>query len=524
MFTRSCAIIDSAGRLVDWDEGFELEFAAVTEHITTGREWADLIAASRDREGFARDHSLEAGANAKLAYDYRAFDQLIHVSDLHLLGGGRCRIASDVTRDGERPEQSSCAEAPQGEPVAAQAIAKLSAACIGETTQAILAMRKRREARARQAQKDQAVGRLTSGIAHDFNNLLMVAISNAESILADAAPGSATVKYANAIKRAVDRGTALTRQLLAFTRQQPLAPRDIEIARLFEEFSELIADSLGEEIRVEMTAASDVWTLTADSSTLETALLNLVVNARDAMPDGGIIRLQALNESVKDGQFDGLGAGDYVVLSVEDTGYGMTADTLERACDPFFTTKNPGEGPGLGLSLVYGFAQQSGGALQIQSAEGRGTKVNLYLPRGAASEAPALAPAPAAPAQSTERRYTILLVDDHDLVRTAVTSNLESLNYRVLTADRGPAALQLLEGPEPIDLLFTDVVMPGGLSGAEVARRARALRPSIKVLFTSGFTSSALVQNGRLEPGVDLLMKPYDLSELVATLQRILET
>jgi signal transduction histidine kinase/ActR/RegA family two-component response regulator len=521
MFTRSCAIIDSAGRLVDWDEGFELEFAAVTERITAGREWADLIGASREREGFAREVARESSGNSKSGYDYRAFDQLIRVSETHLLGGGRCRIARDVTREGEQPGNSRTPTGSDGEPVASQALTKLSAACIGESTQAILAMRKRREARARQAQKDQAVGRLTSGIAHDFNNLLMVAISNAESILAEAAPGSATIKYANAIKRAVDRGTTLTRQLLAFTRQQPLAPRDIEIARLFEEFSELLADSLGEEIRVQMTAAPDVWPVTADPSTLETALLNLVVNARDAMPGGGLIKLQVLNESVQDGQSDELAGGDYVVLSVEDTGHGMTADTLEKACDPFFTTKNPGEGPGLGLSLVYGFARQSGGALQIHSTQGRGTQVRLFLPRGAASVAPA--PVSAAPVQSTDRRYTILLVDDHDLVRTAVTANLESLNYRVLTADRGPAALKLLEGSEPIDLLFTDVVMPGGLSGAEVARRARALRPSIKVLFTSGFTSSALVQNGRLEPGVELLMKPYDLSELVATLQRILE-
>ena len=240
-----------------------------------------------------------------------------------------------------------------------------------------------------------------------------------------------------------------------------------------------------------------------------------------AMPEGGLIKLHAVNEAVKQGDADELAAGDYVVLSIEDTGRGMTAETLQKACDPFFTTKSPGEGPGLGLSLVYGFARQSGGLLRIDSAKGRGTTVRLYLPRGTSGEAQP--PVPASPVRSSERRYTILLVDDHDLVRTAVTANLESLNYRVLTADRGPAAMLLLESAEPIDLLFTDVVMPGGLSGAEVARRARALRPSIKVLFTSGFTSTALVQNGRLEPGVELLMKPYDLSELVATLKRILE-
>jgi len=300
-----------------------------------------------------------------------------------------------------------------------------------------------------------------------------------------------------------------------------LLPRSIDVPRLFAGFSKLIADSLGENIRIEITAAQDLWTLTADPAMLETALLNLVVNARDAMPEGGLIRLQAGNESVGQSISDELAAGDYVVLSVKDTGYGMSAETLENACDPFFTTKDPGEGPGLGLSLAYGFAWQSGGLLQIDSVKGRGTTVRLYLPRAAPQVQQE--PTPASPPRSPERRYTILLVDDHDLVRTAVTANLESLNYRVLSADRGPAAMMLLESAEPIDLLFTDVVMPGGLSGAEVARRARELRPSIKVLFTSGFTSSALVQNGRLEPGVELLMKPYDLTELVATLQRILE-
>ena len=521
MFTRSCAIIDAAGRLVDWDEGFELEFSAVSECIARDRDWADLIAAARAREGFTRDRSRDASASGKRAYDYRAFDQIIQIGETHLTGGGWCRMARDVTREREIEAGSSVATEADAEPVGSQAISRLSPTCIGETSQAILALRRRQEFKSRQAQKDQAVGRLTSGIAHDFNNLLMVAISNAESILADAAPGSPTVKYANAIKRAVDRGTALTRQLLAFTRQQTLLPRSIDVPRLFAGFSKLIADSLGEDIRIEITAAQDLWSLTADPAMLETAMLNLVVNARDAMPDGGLIRLQAGNESVGQSFSDELTAGDYVVLSVEDTGYGMSAETLEKACDPFFTTKDPGEGPGLGLSLAYGFARQSGGLLQIDSAKGRGTTVRLYLPRAAPQEQQE--PTPASPPRSSERRYTILLVDDHDLVRTAVTANLESLNYRVLSADRGPAAMMLLESAEPIDLLFTDVVMPGGLSGAEVARRARELRPSIKVLFTSGFTSSALVQNGRLEPGVELLMKPYDLSELVATLQRILE-
>jgi CheY-like chemotaxis protein len=287
-----------------------------------------------------------------------------------------------------------------------------------------------------------------------------------------------------------------------------LLPRSIDVARLFDEFSGLIEDSLGENIKFELAAAEDIWPLTADPPTLEIALLSLVANARDAIPEGGVIKLQAANESLLHGFADELAAGDYVVLSVEDTGCGMTVDT----------TKSPGEAAGLGLSLVYGFARQSGGALRIDSTQGRGTRVRLYLPRGTPSAAK-----PAAQARPTERRHTILLVDDHDLVRTAVKANLESLNYRVLSADCGPAAIVLLESAEPIDLLFTDVVMPGGLSGAEVARRARELRPSIKVLFTSGFTPSALVQNGRLEPGVELLMKPYDLSELVVTLTRILE-
>jgi signal transduction histidine kinase len=464
MFTRSFAIIDVEGRLVDWDAGFALEFSSVATSIARGLEWAVLIAAARDREGFTRGRPRDESENQNAAYDYRAHDQLIHIVEARLAGGGWCRIAHDVTRERD-----------------------------GD------ALGRQQEKKTQQFQKDKAVGRLTSGIAHDFNNLLMVALSNAESIIADTVPGSPTVKYAAAIKRAVDRGTTLTRQLLAFTRHQPLMPRSIDVERLFDEFSGLVGDSLGENIRFEVVAAADLWPLTADPPTLETALLNLVVNARDALPEGGVIKLRADNESVPLGHGEQLAAGDYVVLSVEHTGNGMAEDAPDQTSDPYFTTNDPGEGPGRGLSLVYGFARQSGGELRIDGSNGHGNKARLY-----------------------ERRYTILLVDDHDLVRTAVTANLESLNYRVLTADRGPAALELLESSEPIDLLFTDVVMPGGLSGAEVARRARELRPAIKVLFTSGFTSSALVQNGRLEAGVELLMKPYDLSELVATLKRIL--
>ncbi|MGA2710090.1 MAG: response regulator [Steroidobacteraceae bacterium] len=475
-------MIDSEGGLIDWDEGFESEFSVVSDYIAMGRGWADLIAMARDREGFLRDGSRDAIGDGKRGYEYRALNQIIHIAEAHLVGGGWCRIAQDVTRESENASSSR---------------------------------------KSRQGEKDQAVGRLTSGIAHDFNNLLMVTLSNAESILADAAPGSATVKYATAIKRAVDRGTDLTRQLLALTRQQPLAPRTIDVMRLFDEFPDVVARSFGGDIRIELTAADDIWAASADPSKLEAALLNLVADARDAMPEGGVIKLRVANETVAHGGAEELPAGDYVVLSVENTGFGRTADTQGKVCESSVMSENPAEGTGLGLGLVYGFARQSGGVLQIDSAEGRGTKVRLYLPRGAPSalEAPGSSP-PLCPA---ERRYTILLVDDHDLVRTAVTANLESLNYRVLTADRGPAAMVLLEGQEPIDLLFTDVVMPGGFSGAEVARRARELRPSIKVLFTSGFTSSSLVQNGRLEPGVELLMKPYDLSELVATLKRILE-
>ena len=499
-------MIDSEGGLIDWDEGFESEFSVVADYIAMGRGWTDLIAMARDREGFVRDGSRDGFANGKRAYEYRALNQIIHIAEAHLVGGGWCRVAHDVTRERGLASRSSTP----------------TPTFSGETTQTILSVRGRQDSKACQAEKDQAVGRITSGIAHDFNNLLMVTLSNAESILADAAPGSPTVKYATAIKRAVDRGTDLTRQLLAFTRQQPLAPRTIDIKRLCDEFPDVIARSLGTDIKIELAAANDVWSASADPSNLETALLNLIVNARDAMPEGGVIELRAANETVAHDEAEELPAGDYVVLSIKSNDCGMTADTPENARDASLTSKNPGEGAGLGLSLVYGFARQSGGVLRSDRAEGRGTTLRLYLPRGAPSAAEAAGPSSAV--RPAERRYTILLVDDHDLVRTAVTANLESLNYRVLTADRGPAAMVLLEGQEPIDLLFTDVVMPGGLSGAEVARRARDLRPSIKVLFTSGFTSSSLVQNGRLEAGVELLMKPYDLSELVATLTRILET
>jgi signal transduction histidine kinase/CheY-like chemotaxis protein len=496
MFSHSFALVGADGRLLDWDGGFEEEFRAARELLAAGLPLRELI----DGRG-----AIPGDTRAAVSLDYRTTDGIIHVDLWPSAGGATIRATQDVTRERRIAAASKV--------VSLAAVNPLTAGFAGDTAQAILALRRRQEEKTRQAHKDQALGRLTAGIAHDFNNLLMVGLNNAEFILKSPSADAEIARNASSIKRAVERGAALTRQLLAFTRQQPLAPGRVDLAELLRDFSQLILGSLGDDVQVHSSVSKHTWPVLADPSQLEVALLNLVLNARDAMPDGGKVTLRAENRALGAESPEEVPAGDYVLISIQDNGVGMSAETLMRACDPFFTTKNVGEGTGLGLSLVHGFARQSGGALRIDSRLGTGTTVHLYLPRCTAEAATASVTAvpESAPPRPEGERPQILLVDDNELVRETLAATLKSLDYRVLVADRGATALTVLESDAPIDLLFTDVVMAGGMNGAELAQRAAALRPAIKVLFSSGFARNALVQNGRLLPGTELLMKPYDI-------------
>jgi PAS domain S-box-containing protein len=379
------------------------------------------------------------------------------------------------------------------------------------------------EGQLRQSQKMDAVGQLTGGVAHDFNNILTV-ITGTIEILEDGVadrPDLATI--AKMIDEAATRGAELTRQLLAFARRQPLDPRETDVNRLVIETARLLKPTLGEHIEIESMLEDDAWSALVDPSQLSAAIVNLAVNARDAMPNGGKLTLETGNVMLDEAYAAGnseVTPGAYVMIAVSDTGMGIPADIRDRVFEPFFTTKEVGRGTGLGLSMVYGFAKQTGGHIKIYSEEGHGTAVKLYLPRttGQAARAAEPALAPATP-RGTE---TILVVEDDTLVRGYVIAQLESLGYTTLPAADGVAALALVDKGVAFDLLFTDVIMPGGMNGRQLADAIRKRRPSLNVLYTSGYTENAIVHHGRLDPGVALLNKPYRKSDLARKIRDVL--
>lgn len=378
----------------------------------------------------------------------------------------------------------------------------------------------------RQAQKMEAVGQLTGGVAHDFNNLLQVILGNLESLQRSLPDASGRVQ--RSLKQAMvgaQRAASLTQQLLAFSRRQPLDPKAIDVNALVGGMSDLLHRTLGETVSVETVNAAGLWRVEADSNELEAAILNLAVNARDAMPEGGRLTIETSNAHIDDGYAQSQAEvvpGQYVMISVSDTGVGMDAATIQQAFEPFFTTKPVGKGTGLGLSQVYGFVKQSGGHVKIYSELEHGTTVKIYLPRLLREEraATALASDPVPEGQKSE---TLLVVeDDHD-VRAYSVESLRELGYRVLEAHDGLSALRLIEQDQHITLLFTDVVLPGGMSGAQVAARARGLCPNLKVLFTTGYARNAIVHQGRLDAGVQLITKPYTFEALASKVRDVLD-
>jgi PAS domain S-box-containing protein len=376
------------------------------------------------------------------------------------------------------------------------------------------------EGQLRQSQKMDAVGQLTGGVAHDFNNILTV-ITGTIEILEDGVadrPDLATI--ARMIDEAATRGAELTRQLLAFARRQPLEPRETDVNALVVETARLLKPTLGEHIEIESMLEGDAWSALVDPSQLSAAIVNLAVNARDAMPNGGKLTLETGNVMLDEAYAAGnseVTPGAYVMIAVSDTGEGIPMDIRDRVFEPFFTTKEVGRGTGLGLSMVYGFAKQTGGHIKIYSEEGIGTAIKLYLPRSMRQAVRATEPAPA---PATPRgNETILVVEDDALVRGYVIAQLESLGYTTLAAADGAAALALVDKGAAFDLLFTDVIMPGGMNGRQLADAIRARRPSLNVLYTSGYTENAIVHHGRLDPGVALLNKPYRKTDLARKLR-----
>jgi CheY-like chemotaxis protein len=327
--------------------------------------------------------------------------------------------------------------------------------------------------------------------------------------------------------RGADRAAVLTQRLLAFSRRQPLAPKSVDPNKLIAGMSELLHRTLGETVEVETVRASGLWKVEADPNQLENAILNLAVNARDAMPNGGKLTIETANTHLDRAyvaQNAEVAPGQYVVICVSDTGSGMDEETVNRAFEPFFTTKEVGKGTGLGLSMVYGFVKQSGGHLKIYSEEGEGTTVKIYLPRLVAADAPEEEEAVQPIVPEGAREEIILVCEDDEDVRAYSIEVLRELGYGVLEAADGPAALSVLERPnQRVDLLFTDVVLPGGMTGAVLADKARVLRPGLKVLFTTGYARNAIVHHGRLDPGVELITKPFSYSDLASRIRDLLD-
>ncbi len=377
--------------------------------------------------------------------------------------------------------------------------------------------------RLRQSQKMEAVGQLTGGIAHDFNNLLTVILGNAD-LLRDSLKHDRDLHgIADLTLRAAERGAELTNRLLAFGRRQALDPAPTDINKLIAAMEKLLRRTLGEHVEIEMVQSGGLWKAMVDSGQLESAILNLCLNARDAMGIGGRLTIETANTRLDAAYAAGqpeLEPGQYVMVAVSDTGAGMDAQTLERAFEPFFTTKDVGKGSGLGLSMVYGFVKQSKGHVRIYSEQGQGTTVKLYLPRAYGDRAEEDEAVGGAARNGHEK---ILLVEDDDLVRSHVSAQLAGLGYEVVAVENGPDALDALRRDVGIDLLFTDIVMPGGINGRQLADEAKKLRPSMPVLFTSGYTENAIVHHGRLDPGVHLLQKPYRRQELAAKIREVLD-
>jgi PAS domain S-box-containing protein len=375
-----------------------------------------------------------------------------------------------------------------------------------------------------QSQKMEAVGQLTGGIAHDFNNLLTGIVGSLDLLQTRLNQGRTdnVARYINAAMTSANRAAALTHRLLAFARRQPLIPKNVDVNQLVVSLEDLLRRTIGETIDLGIVAAEDLWSTLCDPNQLESALLNLAINARDAMPDGGKLAIATSNARLDSVTADtpALSPGDYVCITVTDTGVGMSAEVAARAFDPFFTTKPIGQGTGLGLSMIYGFARQSNGHVTIDSKVGQGTTVRLYLPRQHGDIAASHASA-ARTAEHAATGETVLVIEDEPIVRGVVLEMLAEQGYRTLEAIDGPSGLKILRSGQRIDLLVTDVGLPG-MNGRQVADQAREGRPDLKILFITGYAESVAMADGFLQPGMEMITKPFDLDHLAQRIRAMI--
>ncbi|MBB5711792.1 signal transduction histidine kinase/ActR/RegA family two-component response regulator [Sphingomonas xinjiangensis] len=392
-----------------------------------------------------------------------------------------------------------------------------------------IAAREEAEARAAQLQRLDAIGQLTGGVAHDFNNMLGIVIGNLELAQRKLARGGADViRHIDGAMDGARRGATLTQRLLAFARKQPLAPVVTDLNRSVTEMSELLRRTLGEQVAVECVLSGGLWRTCVDPGQLESALVNLAVNARDAMPGGGKLTIETMNTHLDERYSDDhpeVAPGQYVAIAVSDTGTGMPADVAARAFEPFFTTKEVGRGTGLGLSQIYGFAKQSGGHAKIYSEAGHGTTIKLYFPRYSGTDqevAAGLMPEPEAALPRSNGDEVILVVEDEAGVRATTVETLRELGYTVQEASDGASALLLLQELPSVELLLTDMVMPG-MTGRELADEAAERSPHISVLYMTGYTRNGIVHGGKLDPGVQLLTKPFSIDQLARKVRAILD-
>jgi nitrogen-specific signal transduction histidine kinase/CheY-like chemotaxis protein len=383
------------------------------------------------------------------------------------------------------------------------------------------------EEQLRQSQKMEAVGQLTGGLAHDFNNLLTGISGSLEMLQTRLAQGRTADldRYFMAAQGAVKRASSLTHRLLAFSRRQTLDPKPTNANRLLANLEELVRRTVGPGIQVEFVAASGLWPIFVDPNQLENAVLNLCINARDAMPDGGKLTIETANRWLDEraGRQHDLPIGQYVSVCVTDTGVGMPPEVIAKAFDPFFTTKPLGEGTGLGLSMIYGFARQSGGQVRIYSEVGQGTTMCIYFPRhgedAPLEEETVNLPTP----EPTGDGEVVLVIDDEPIIRMLITEVLQDSGYTVIEAPDGPAGVRVLDSNARIDLLITDVGLPGGMNGRQVADAARVSRPDLKVLFITGYAENAVVGNGHFETGMFVLSKPFPMEALANRVREIIQ-
>ncbi|HVZ06894.1 ATP-binding protein [Rhodopila sp.] len=439
---------------------------------------------------------------------------------------GRLSIAFDQMADVIERNQSALRRANE---TLEQRVAERTAALSKTNRQleAAIAEQQAAEASLRQSQKMEAIGRLTGGIAHDFNNLL-TAIGGSIDFLYRSVPAGddRAHRYYILGRDGVKRAARMTHRLLAFARQQPLESRTVDLNRLVAGLADLLSRTLGASIEIKTILSPDLWRTRSDPAQIENALLNLAINARDAMPDGGRLTIETANaelDAAYAATHNEVQPGQYVMLAVTDTGHGMSPGVAAQAFDPFFTTKAPGQGTGLGLSMIYGFARQSDGHAKIYSEPGHGTTVKLYLPRLTGADAAVMEPPSELPTLTAPAGQTVLVVEDDDAVRELTVAFLHDLRYRVLAAATGTAGLDLLRRHPEVTVLFTDVVLTGGMSGPQLAELARRERPGLPILFTTGYAPGAASHNGMLPAGEHVLSKPFTAAELGARLLDVLE-